>query len=58
MSRPHDSATHKGGYCFDSALCKLLGVKFDEKCMECFAAAGITFDNDARPITRADSPTQ
>lgn len=47
---PYDRQTNPhGGYCFASALSKLLGVKFDDCCIECFAAAGITVDNASRP---------
>lgn len=46
---PYDSTTHSGGFCIIAGICKLLGVRYDESCMKCFAAAGITFDNNARP---------
>lgn len=52
--KPYDDATRKGGYCFSSLLSKVLGVKFDDSCLKCFMAAGITVDNDARPDTRCD----
>lgn len=53
---PYDSTAHKGGFCFTAAVCKLLGVRFDESCMKCFAAAGITVDNGALPEHRRLEP--
>lgn len=50
--KPYDTHPNEGGFCFGSLLCKVLGVKYDEACMRCFAAAGITVDNDARPELR------
>jgi hypothetical protein len=47
--KPYDNTTHKGGFCFGSALCKLLGVKYDDSCLKCFTVAGYTVDNNARP---------
>jgi|GraSoiStandDraft_1057264.scaffolds.fasta_scaffold1261774_1 hypothetical protein len=49
VCKPYSDETREGGWCFGSLLCKVLGVRFDEQCMKCFAAAGVTFDNDARP---------
>lgn len=50
--KPYDAATDTGGYCFGSLLSQVLGVKFDECCMDCFAVNGDVVDNDSRPAAR------
>lgn len=47
--KPYDAATHTGGFCFTSLLNKVLGTRYDDTCIACFAAAGITVDNASRP---------
>lgn len=53
VCKPYDKATNSSGWCFSSLLCQVLGVKFDEQCLRCFAAHGYTVDNDARPESRS-----
>lgn len=47
--KPYNRETNTGGFCFTSLLNKVLGTRYDDSCMACFAAAGITVDNAARP---------
>jgi hypothetical protein len=49
---PYDATTNTGGFCFSSLLCRVLGVKYEDQCIACFAAAGYTVDNAARPTER------
>lgn len=51
--KPYDRSKPGSGFCFGSLLCKVLGVKYDEQCMKCFAAAGEVVDNDIRPEHRS-----
>lgn len=46
--QPYDEQTHRGGFCFESLCCKVLGAKYPQRCLECFAAAGRTVDNSGR----------
>lgn len=47
--KPYNKETNTDGFCFGSLICKIMGVKFPDDCVKCFAAIGIDVDNEARP---------
>lgn len=54
VCKPYDKASNSGSFCFDSLLSQVGGIKFDEHCIECFAAAGYTVDNSRRKPRSTD----